>query len=168
MLVWRVEDRFRKEAVAGVVAYTSTVNITACWDSGNRYNSKVSEKSRDGAKGIPDFKLGCFTSPISALLRVLCVKFWIVRATEQPWTGKGSGFGRFLYRCGLILEKSTAGVGTLAEKVTPLIVLGLYLSENLHSISWIFVTIVLGQKAGDEVLAAVVWLTRWVFAAWSL
>ena len=40
--------------------------------------------------------------------------------------------------------------------MTPLIVLGLFLSENLLSISWIFVTIVLGQKAGDEVLAAVV------------
>ena len=79
MLVWRVEDRFRKEAVAGVVAYASTVNITAYWGSGNRYNSKVSEKPRDGAKGIPDFKLGCFTS-ISACFRVLCVKFWIVRA----------------------------------------------------------------------------------------
>ena len=80
MLVWRVEDRFRKEAVAGVVAYASTVNITAYWGSGNRHNSKVSEKPRDGAKGIPDFKLGCFTSTISACLRVLCVKLWIVRA----------------------------------------------------------------------------------------
>ena len=79
MLVWRVEDRFCKEAVAGMVAYASTVNIATYWGSGNRYNSKVSEKPRDGAKGIPDFKLGCFTS-ISALLRVLCVKFWIVRA----------------------------------------------------------------------------------------